>query len=112
MKTKPHHTPPDSDKGMPLHSFCDMDDETLVLNILGCNAIDQPKGKQFRVSATAATVAGRATDRMERFLASEFAVTPSNIEVLFGRYNINKNHASERRRTCRRSSPGILRRKI
>jgi len=35
-------------------------------------------------------VAGRATDHMVRFLAKEFAVTAKDIEVVFGRFNVNK----------------------
>lgn len=92
---KPRRIPPDSDKGMPLDSFCAMDGDTLVLNVLGtpsagCDAIGQPKGKQLRISVTATPVAGRATDHMVRYLAGEFGVTPDAIEVVFGRYNINK----------------------
>lgn len=98
MKTKPRkprRVPPDSDKGMPLDSFCAMDGNTLVLNVLGtpsagCDAIGEPKGKQLRISVTATPVAGRATDHMVRYLAGEFGVTPDAIEVVFGRYNINK----------------------
>lgn len=98
MKTKPRkprRIPPDSDKGMPLDSFCAMDGTTLVLNVLGtpsagCDAIGQPKGKQLRISVTATPVAGRATDHMVRYLAGEFGVSPDAIEVVFGRYNINK----------------------
>lgn len=98
MKTKPRkprRIPPDSEKGMPLDSFCAMDGDTLVLNVLGtpsagCDAIGQPKGKQLRISVTATPVAGRATDHMVRYLAGEFGVTPDAIEVVFGRYNINK----------------------
>lgn len=98
MKTKPRkprRIPPDSDKGMPLDSFCAMDGTTLVLNVLGtpsagCDAIGDPKGKQLRISVTATPVAGRATDHMVRYLAGEFGVTPDAIEVVFGRYNINK----------------------
>lgn len=92
---KPRHVPPDAEKGMTLDSFCVMDGDTLVLNILGtpnagCDAIGQPKGRQLRVSVTATPVAGRATDHMVYFLAGEFGVTPGDIEVVFGRYNINK----------------------
>ena len=92
---KPRRIPPDSDNGMPLDSFCAMDGDTLVLNVLGkpsagCDAIGQPKGKQLRISVTATPVAGRATDHMVRYLAGEFGVTPDAIEVVFGRYNINK----------------------
>ncbi|UCV16782.1 DUF167 domain-containing protein [Quatrionicoccus australiensis] len=95
MKRKPRRVPSDSDKGMPLDSFCAMDGSTLVLNVLGtpsagCDAIGQPKGKQLRISVTATPVAGRATDHMVRYLAGEFGVTPDAIEVVFGRYNINK----------------------
>lgn len=98
MKTKarkPRRVPPDSAKGMLLDSFCAMDGETLVLNILGQpnanrDAIGKAKGKQLHVSVTAAPVAGRATDHMVRFLAGEFDVSPFDIAVVFGRFNINK----------------------
>jgi hypothetical protein len=71
------------------------DGETLVLNILGKpsakqDAIGKPKGHQLKVSVTAAPVAGRATDHMVRFLAGEFGVAASDIEVVFGRMNVNK----------------------
>lgn len=78
-----------------MSSFCAWDGETLVLNILGQpnanrDVIGKAKGKQLQVSVTAAPVAGRATDHMVRFLAREFAVSPFDIEVVFGRFNINK----------------------
>lgn len=78
-----------------MSSFCAMDGETLVLNILGSprakqDAIGKPKGIQLRVSVTAAPVAGRATDHMVRFLAGEFGVAASDITVVFGRFNVNK----------------------
>jgi uncharacterized protein len=76
-------------------SFCAWEGATLVLNILGTpganrDAIGKGKGSQLRVSVTAAPVAGRATDHMVRFLAREFGVAPKNIEVVFGRFNVNK----------------------
>ncbi|WP_455231946.1 DUF167 domain-containing protein [Geopseudomonas aromaticivorans] len=76
-------------------SFCTWEGDTLVLNILGTpnakqDAIGKPKGHQLCISAAAAPVAGRATDHMVRFLANEFGVPPHDIEVVFGRYNINK----------------------
>ena len=76
-------------------SFCAMEGDTLVLNILGTpgakkDALGQPKGTQLRVSVTAAPVAGKATDHMVRFLAGELGVSPGDIAVVFGRYNINK----------------------
>ncbi|MDD5034891.1 MAG: DUF167 family protein [Methylococcaceae bacterium] len=82
-------------KGLTRDSFCVWDGETLVLNILGQpsakqDAIGKVKGKQLQVSVTAAPVAGRATDHMVRFLAEKFGVTPGDIEVVFGRFNINK----------------------
>lgn len=69
--------------------------DTLVVNILGTpsagrDAIGKPKGAQLRVSVTAAPRMGRATDHMVRFLAGEFGITPSGIEVVFGRFNVNK----------------------
>lgn len=69
--------------------------ETLVLNVLGKpgakqDTIGKPYGHQLKISVTAAPVAGRATDHMVRFLASEFGIAASDIEVVFGRMNVNK----------------------
>lgn len=74
---------------------CAWDGETLVLNILGTpsakqDAIGKVKGNQLKVSVTATPVAGRATDHMVSFLAQQFGVKSTDIEVVFGRYNINK----------------------
>ena len=74
--------------------FC-WEGETLVLNVLGKpsskqDAIGRPKGHQLRISVTAAPRAGRATDHMVRFLAQEFGVATGDIEVVFGRMNVNK----------------------
>jgi uncharacterized protein (TIGR00251 family) len=82
-------------KGLAINSFCAWDGETLVLNILGSpsakrDAIGKIKGNQLKVSVTAAPVAGRATDHMVRFLAEEFGVAINDIEVVFGRFNVNK----------------------
>ncbi|OYX32586.1 MAG: hypothetical protein B7Z03_01995, partial [Hydrogenophilales bacterium 32-62-9] len=76
-------------------SFFYWEGETLVLNILGKpsakqDAIGKPYGHQLKVSVTAAPRAGRATDHMVRFLAGEFGVAASDIEVVFGRMNVNK----------------------
>ncbi|MGZ8984448.1 MAG: DUF167 domain-containing protein [Methylotenera sp.] len=78
-----------------MKSFCARDGETLVLNILGTpsakkDAIGKAKNTQLKVSVTAAPVAGRATDHMVRFLAEEFGVATKDIEVVFGRMNVNK----------------------
>jgi uncharacterized protein (TIGR00251 family) len=69
--------------------------DTLVVNILGRpaasrDAIGEPRGHQLEVSVTAAPRRGRATDHMVRFLAGEFGVAPSAIEVVFGRMSIHK----------------------
>lgn len=82
-------------KRLVMKSFCAWDEDTLVLNILGTpsakkDAIGKPKGTQLKVSVTAAPVAGRATDHMVRFLAGEFGVNVKDIEVVFGRMNVNK----------------------
>jgi hypothetical protein len=82
-------------KGFVIDSFCAWDGETLVLNILGKpaanrDAIGKVKGKQLKVSVSATPVAGRATDHMVRFLAQEFGVAISDIQVVFGRFNVNK----------------------
>ncbi|MDD4886748.1 MAG: DUF167 family protein [Thiomonas sp.] len=76
-------------------SFFWWDGDTLVVNILGkpsagVDAIGKRKGSQLKVSVTAAPRAGRATDHMVRFLAKEFGVSASAIEVVFGRMNVNK----------------------
>jgi len=76
-------------------SFFWWEDDTLVINILGKpsasrDAIGKPQGAQLKVSVTAAPHMGRATDHMVRFLADEFGVSPSAIEVVSGRFNVNK----------------------
>jgi len=82
-------------KRLVMNAFCAWDGETLVLNILGkpsakLDAIGKAKGNQLKISVTASPVAGRATDHMVRFLAKEFGVTINDIEVVFGRFNVNK----------------------
>ncbi len=78
-----------------MDSFCAWDGDTLVLNILGRpganrDAIGKVKGRQLSVSVTAAPVAGKATDHMVRFLAEAFGVSVNDIQVVFGRFNVNK----------------------
>src|SRR6266581_1325630 len=75
--------------------FYTWEDDILVLNILGTpnakrDAIGKVKGHQLCVSVTAVPRAGRATDHMVRFLADEFGVSISDIQVVFGRMNVNK----------------------
>lgn len=78
-----------------MSSFFAWDGDVLVLNVLGTpgskqDAIGKVKGNQLKISVTAAPRAGRATDHMLRFLAKEFDVASSDIEVVFGRMNVNK----------------------
>lgn len=66
-----------------------------MLNILGTpnakrDAIGKVKGHQLCVSVTEVPRAGRATDHMVRFLAEEFGVSIGDIQVVFGRMNVNK----------------------
>lgn len=87
--------PKSAPKKLVIKSFCAWDGETLVLNVLGTpsakqDAIGKPKGNQLKISVTAAPVAGRATDHMVKFLAHEFGVASRDIEVVFGRMNVNK----------------------
>ncbi|MCK9388526.1 MAG: DUF167 domain-containing protein [Sulfuritalea sp.] len=82
-------------KGSELGSFCAWEGETLVLNVLGKpgagkDAIGKVKGHQLNISVTETPVAGRATDHMVRFLAREFGVAVKDIDVVFGRFNVNK----------------------
>ncbi|MBP9904823.1 MAG: DUF167 domain-containing protein [Rhodoferax sp.] len=76
-------------------SFFAWDGDVLVLNILGKpgaskDAIGKPKGTQLKVSVTAAPEHGKATDHMVRFLAPLFGVRVSDITVVFGQENVNK----------------------
>ena len=76
-------------------SFYAWDGDTLVLNVLGKpgagrDAVGKPRGRQLKISVTAAPVAGKATDHMLRFLAPLFGVPVGNIEVVFGRESVNK----------------------
>ncbi len=66
-----------------------------MLNVLGTpsarvDAIGKAKGNQLKISVTEAPRLGRATDHMVRFLAKIFEVAVSDIEVVFGQMNVNK----------------------
>jgi len=85
------------DKGKFIKKGCffGWDGDTLVVNILGKpsaskDAIGKPYGQQLKVSVSAAPVNGKATDHMVRFLAPLFGVAAADIEVTFGRMNVNK----------------------
>jgi len=95
MKVKRNRSSSKAKKGMELGTFCTLDDDTLVLNVLGTpaakrDAIGRVRGKQLCISVTEKPVRGQATDHMVRFLAEKFCVAVSDIEVVFGRYNVNK----------------------
>lgn len=82
-------------KGTVIDSFCAWEGDTLILNVLGKpkaakDAIGKVKGDQLNISVTEAPIAGRATDHMVRFLAAKFGVKVCDIEVVFGRFNVNK----------------------
>ena len=82
-------------KGADLGAFCAWDGDTLVLNVLGKpgaskDAIGKVSGHQLNISVTESPVRGRATDHMVRFLAGQFGVAVTDIEVVFGRFNVNK----------------------
>lgn len=92
MSTTPRPTRPRNLTG---DSFFAWDGDVLVVNILGKpaaskDAIGKPKGTQLKVSVTAAPKDGKATDHMVRFLAPQFGVPVSRIEVVFGQENVNK----------------------
>ena len=78
-----------------MDTFCAWDGDILVLNVLGTpsakqDVIGKPKGRQLKISVTAAPEGGKATDHMVKFLAKEFGVAVKDIEVVFGRFNVNK----------------------
>ena len=78
-----------------MDSFYSWDGDTLIFNILGTpsakhDAIGKPKGNQLKVSVRESPVRGRATDYMVHFLADEFGVSSKDIQVVMGRFNVNK----------------------
>ncbi|MGE4418626.1 MAG: DUF167 domain-containing protein [Sulfurimonas sp.] len=77
------------------HIFYEWEGDVLVINILGTPAakrdvIGKVKGNQLKVSVKAQPEGGRATDYMVAFLAKEFGVSQSYIEVVYGRESIHK----------------------
>jgi uncharacterized protein (TIGR00251 family) len=67
----------------------------LVFNILGkpsakLTKIGKPLRNQLKISVAAAPINGKATDYLVKFLAGEFDVKVRDIEVVFGRMNVNK----------------------
>lgn len=77
------------------HLFYEWDGDVLVLNILGTPSAKQDtilkaKGNQLKVSVKAQPEGGKATDYMVSFLAKEFGVSASAIEVVYGQESIHK----------------------
>lgn len=54
------------------------------------DAIGKVKGTQLKVSVKEAPRGGKATDYMVRFLAGVFDVTNKDIQVVSGRFSVNK----------------------
>lgn len=78
-----------------LNSFYAWEGDTLLLNILGTpsakrDVIGKVKGNQLKISVREVPQGGKATDYMVRFLAKEFDVAVKDIQVVFGRFNVNK----------------------
>jgi len=78
-----------------MSTFYAWDGDVLVLNILGTpsakrDLIGKVKGSQLKVSVKESPRSGKATDYMVHFLAKEFQVATIDIEVVFGRFNVNK----------------------
>ncbi|MEI8085260.1 MAG: DUF167 family protein [Paludibacter sp.] len=76
-------------------SFYAWDGDVLILNVLGTpnskrDAIGKPFGNQLKISVREDPQGGRATDYMVRFLSGEFGVAVKDIEVVKGRFNVNK----------------------
>ena len=69
--------------------------DDLLFNVLGkpsakITKIGKPLGNQLKISVAAVPVNGRATDHLVKFLAKQFDVKVRDIEVVFGRMNVNK----------------------
>ncbi|MDQ6991303.1 MAG: DUF167 family protein [Mariprofundaceae bacterium] len=80
---------------MKMNTFYAWDDDVLVLNLLGTpnaktDKLGKPKGNQLKINVAAVPRGGKATDHMVKFLAKEFGVKGNDIEVVFGRMNVNK----------------------
>ncbi len=77
------------------NQFFEWQDDVLVLNILGTpnakqDKILKPKGAQLKISVKKAPEDGKATEYLVKFLAGEFNVSSSDIEVVYGKTTINK----------------------
>ncbi len=80
---------------MKMNSFYAWDGDVLVLNLLGkpnakVTKLGKPKGHQLKIQVAAVPRGGKATDHMVKYLAKLFGVKIKDIEVVFGRMNVNK----------------------
>jgi uncharacterized protein YggU (UPF0235/DUF167 family) len=78
-----------------MDGFCQRQDDTLVLNILGRPRAKKTKlgkgvGNQLEVHVAENPVRGRATAHLVTFLAGVFDVPEKAITVVFGVYSVNK----------------------
>lgn len=84
-----------SEAGLELDAFCQWQDDTLVLNVLGRPRANRTRigkviGKQLEIYVAENPVRGRATAHLVRYLAGRFEVSEGAITVVFGVYNVNK----------------------
>lgn len=75
--------------------FFHFENEVLILNVLGTpsakvDKIGKIRGYQLKIAVKAAAEDGKATDYMIKFLAKEFGVKKSDIELVFGLTSVNK----------------------
>ncbi len=82
-------------KRVKMNTFYAWDDDVLILNLLGTpnakvDKLGKPKGNQLKINVAAVPRGGKATDHMVKWLSKEFGVRVSDIEVVFGRMNVNK----------------------
>lgn len=88
--------------------FFHWDGDTLVLNVLGKpgakrdaigRVVPAPSGERLAVHVAAAPEGGKATQRLVAFLAQEFGVSKSAVELVYGLASVNKQlriHQPER----------------
>lgn len=90
---------PASSAAVAITPFFHWDGDTLVLNVLGKpgakrdaigRVIPTPGGERLAVHVAAAPEGGKATQRLVAFLAQEFGVAKSAVELVYGLASVNK----------------------
>jgi len=99
-------------KRVKMNTFYAWDGDVLVLNLLGTpnaktDKLGKPKGNQLKINVAAVPRRGKATDHMVKFLSKEFGVKVCDIEVVFGRMNVNK----QLRITAPKTLPSVIARR-